>query len=149
MIRLVFIKVKKKKNVKDVKDVAEYFSAFNHSVLPPPSPAAHENGACDSWLTVGVSEGHTCAIPDPSFNHSAFLSRGRVESGSGFFCSNPFDKNSSPATASKPPNTEDSILIAQLVVRSPHTVSGSAVIISADAEKKQSVAKQSFDCDCE
>jgi hypothetical protein len=124
-------------------------AAFNHSVLPPPSSAHHENGGCDSWLTVGVSEGHTCATPDPSFDYTAFLSGGRVESGSGFFCSNPFEKNSSPATATKPPNTEDSILVAQFAVRSPHAVSGSFVVISADPHKQQSTIKQSFNCDCE
>lgn len=118
-------------------------------MLPPESAAVHENGACDSWITFGKSEGHTCATPDPTFDLNAFLYRGRVEVGNGFFCSNPNDSNSSPATAPKPPNTEDSILIAQFVVRSPHTVSGSALLISADAERQQTKSRHAFNCDCE
>jgi hypothetical protein len=132
-------------------DPQGFYQAFNGSVLPPSAEeaAAHPNGRCDSWLTVGAAEGPTCATLDPSFDRKAFQSGGLIARDTGFFCANPREPNASPATADKPPNTSDSILVAQLVTRPGFELKGQATIISSDERKQQTTIKQSFDCNCQ
>ncbi len=45
-----------------------------------------DNGACDSFVTLGAASGPSCATADPSFSREAFLKHGRIEKGSGWFC---------------------------------------------------------------
>ncbi len=132
-------------------DPQGFFQAFNGSVLPPTAEqaAAHPNGRCDSWLTVGAEAGPTCATLDPSFDREAFQSRGEIARDTGFFCANPREPNASPATAQKPPNTADSILVAQLVTRPGFELKGQVTLISSDERKQQTTVKQSFDCNCQ
>ena len=132
-------------------DPQGFFHAFNGTVLPPLAEAAaeHPNGRCDSWLTVGAAEGPTCATVDPSFDRAAFAGRGEIAKDTGFFCANPREPNASPATAQQPPNTADSILVAQLVTRPGFELRGQATIISSDENKRQTTVKQSFDCNCQ
>ncbi len=128
-------------------DPQGFFNAFP-SVKPPSDATENANGKCDSFITFGVTEGETCATADPSFNRTAFLKGGAIAKDTGFFCASPKDPNTSPSTAIQPPNTADSILIAQLTTRRGYALKGQAVIISADENRVQSTVKQSFDCDC-
>jgi hypothetical protein len=86
---------------------------------------------------------------DPSFNRQAFARGGEIAKDTGFFCADPREPNASPATAKQPPNTSDSILVAQLVTQPGYELRGQATIVSSDAGKRQTTVKQSFDCNCQ
>ena len=132
-------------------DPEGFFNTFKGSVVPLDKEIIDmtPNGGCDSYVTMGASEGYTCASPDPTFDRTAFGEQGRIAKGSGWYCAAPTTRDTVPATAPKPPNTHDSILVAQLTVRAGYTVSGQMMIISADTAKKTTKVVQPFNCDCE
>lgn len=132
-------------------DPEGFFHAFNSSVVPQDQAAIDltPNGACDSFITFGVVSGQSCAQPDPSFNREAFLKQGMIAKETGWFCSNPMTSANQPLTAAKPPNTDDSILIAQFTTRRPHSVTGQILIMGAGPNKETSQAVQRFNCDCD
>lgn len=97
----------------------------------------------------GVEEGPTCAVADPSFNVTEFKN-GKIRGGKGWFCLDPFSTNTVPKSSPKPPNKDNSILIAQFVVKEGYSVDGSVVVIVQKKLENESInRKQMFSCFCE
>ena len=132
-------------------DPEGFHHAFNNTIIPMREDmiAGIPDGRCDSWITMGVEEGSSCASPDPSFKRPPFTREGRLVKGTGWYCSNPQSPDTVPATAASPPNSADSILIAQFTVRQPHSVAGQLMVIATGPNKENLKAVQSFNCDCD
>lgn len=128
-----------------------FFHAFNSTYVPQPLilQESEENGECDTYLTIGADVSPSCAQADPSFNVTAFLSKGVISKSSGWFCNDPFSPNSVPKTAKNPPNVDGGILVAQFSVHDGYKVSGQVMIIASDEAKKQTSSLQRFECFCD
>lgn len=120
-------------------------AGFNAPSLTIP----HSTSQCYSFVTLGSTDvKQSCVQMDPSFQVNAFHNGTGILGDSGWFCGNPASPNIVPSSAPKPPNTKDSILIAQFTVGKHFSVSGALAILGQDEDGHSLIASQPFACPC-
>ena len=104
---------------------------------------------CDSFVTMGTDKASSIVMLDPNFDSEAFAEKGIIVHKAGWFCGNPKSPETKPQTSQKPPNLENSVFVAQFVVRKGYSVGGRLVILGEKENKAQIMKEQPFECFCE